>query len=115
MKVDSEILRIEKRIRGLNRVTSAINDLSIYGIFYGNYPELVKVLEHAKDHVKAELKQSKERLESVSTAEAVDGSKPDPEIIEAYLDKRIYEFYWGGLTNLKRCLKYRRLGWFTKV
>ena len=64
MKVDSEILRIEKRIRGLNRVTSAINDLSIYGIFYGNYPELVKVLEHAKDHVKAELKLSKERLES---------------------------------------------------
>ena len=35
-------------------MTSAINDLSIYGIFYGNYPELVKVLEHAKDHVKEE-------------------------------------------------------------
>ena len=69
IKTDSEILRIEKRIRGLNRVTSAINDLSIYGIFYGNYPELVKVLEHAKDHVKAELKKSKERLESVSTTE----------------------------------------------
>ena len=79
MKVDSEILRIEKWIRGLNRVTSAINDLSIYGIFYGNYPELVKVLEHAKDHVKAELKQSKERLESVSTAKAIDGSQPDNE------------------------------------
>ena len=79
MKVDSEILRIEKRIRGLNRVTSAINDLSIYGIFYGNYPELVKVLEHAKDHVKAELKQSKERLESVSTAKAIDVSQPDNE------------------------------------
>ena len=69
IKTDSEILRIEKRIRGLNRVTSAINDLSIYGIFYGNYPELVKVLEHAKDHVKEELKSSKERLESVSTAQ----------------------------------------------
>ena len=55
IQADSEILRIEKRIRGLNRVTSAINDLSIYGIFYGNYPELVKVLEHAKDHVKEEL------------------------------------------------------------
>ena len=61
---DSEILRIEKRVKGLNRVTAAINDLSIYGIFYGNYPELVKVLEHAKDHVKAELKLSKERLEN---------------------------------------------------
>ena len=97
IKTDSEILRIEKRIRGLNRVTSAINDLSIYGIFYGNYPELVKVLEHAKDHVKEELKSSKERLETVSTAEAVDGSKLDAEfsndtsetVVEAYLDKRI--------------------------
>ena len=93
IKTDSEILRIEKRIRGLNRVTSAINDLSIYGIFYGNYPELVKVLEHAKDHVKAELKQSKERLEIVSALDqspnTIDGSKPDPEVIEAYLDKRI--------------------------
>ena len=89
VKVDSEILRIEKRIRGLNRVTSAINDLSIYGIFYGNYPELVKVLEHAKDHVKEELKSSKERLETVSTAKAIDGSQPDNEVVEAYLEKRI--------------------------
>ena len=60
VQTDSEIL-IE-RIRGLNRITAAINDLSIYVVFYGNYPELVKVLEHAKDHVKAELNQ-KERLE----------------------------------------------------
>ena len=89
IKTDSEILRIEKRIRGLNTVAASINNLSIYGIFYGNYPELVKVLEHAKDHVKEELKSSKERLETVSTAEAVDGSKPDNEVIEAYLDKRI--------------------------
>ena len=86
---DSEILRLEKRQRGLQRVATAINDLTIYGIYQTNFPKLVEVLEHAKDHVKAELKQSKERLESVSTAEAVDGSKPDPEVIEAYLDKRI--------------------------
>ncbi len=89
MKVDSEILRIEKRIRGLNRVTSAINDLSIYGIFYGNYPELVKVLEHAKDHVKAELKQSKQRLETVSTNDPVDNALEAAETVNAYLDKRI--------------------------
>ena len=86
---DSEVLRIEKRIKGLNRVTAAINDLSIYGIFYGNYPELVKVLEHAKDHVKAELKASKERLETISTAKAIDGSEVDNEVIDAYLDKRL--------------------------
>ena len=89
IKADSETVRIEKRIRGLNRVTSAINDLSIYGIFYGNYPELVKVLEHAKDHVKAELKLSKERLETISTAKAIDGSEVDNEVIDAYLDKRL--------------------------
>ena len=96
-------MRIEKRIRGLNRVTSAINDLSIYGIFYGNYPELVKVLEHAKDLVKAELKQSKERLEIVSALDqspnTIDGSKPDPAVnhekhqgkedVHSHLDKRI--------------------------
>ena len=89
IKPDSEIIRIEKRIKGLNRVTAAINDLSIYGIFYGNYPELVKVLEHAKDHVKAELKLSKERLETISTAKAIDGSEVDNEVIDAYLDKRL--------------------------
>ena len=70
-------------------MTSAINDLSIYGIFYGNYPELVKVLEHAKDHVKAALKLSKERLETISTAKAIDGSEVDNEVIDAYLDKRL--------------------------
>ena len=75
IKTASEILRIEKRIRGLHRVTSARNDLSIYGIFYGNYPELVKVLEHAKDHVKAELKLSKERLETLSYPKETEAEK----------------------------------------
>ena len=84
MKVDSEILRIEKRIRGLNRVTSAINDLSIYGIFYGNYPELVKVLEHAKDHVKEELKQSKERLETLNYPQYDEGAEA---VIQEYMKK----------------------------
>ena len=85
---DSEILRIEKRIRGLNRVTSAINDLSIYGIFYGNYPELVKVLEHAKDHVKEELKLSKERLETLSYPKEEDNSAKEV-IIQQYMEKGI--------------------------
>ena len=90
IKTDSEILRIEKRIRGLNRVTSAINDLSIYGIFYGNYPELVKVLEHAKDHVKAELKKSKNMLEYINQDVKEEPQEtPHNEFTEAYLDKRI--------------------------
>ena len=90
MKVDSEILRIEKRIRGLNRVTSAINDLSIYGIFYGNYPELVKVLEHAKDHAKEELKKSKNMLEYINQDIKEEPQEaPRNEVAEADLDKRI--------------------------
>jgi hypothetical protein len=75
IKTDSEILRIEKRIRGLNTVAASINNLSIYGIFYGNYPELVKVLEHAKDHVKAELKLSKERLEDLNYPKETEAEK----------------------------------------
>ena len=91
IQADSEILRIEKRIRGLNRVTSAINDLSIYGIFYGNYPELVKVLEHAKDHVKEELKLSKERLEIVSALDQSPSTedKGAEAIIQQYMEKGI--------------------------
>ena len=81
---DSEILRIEKRIKGLNRVTAAINDLSIYGIFYGNYPELVKVLEHAKDHVKEELKASKDRLETLNYPQYDEGAEA---VIQEYMKK----------------------------
>ena len=77
IQADSEVLRIEKRIKGLNRVTAAINDLSIYGIFYGNYPELVKVLEHAKDHVKAEIRATKKRIIENSTI-AVEEVYTDP-------------------------------------
>ena len=83
---DSEVLRIEKRIRGLNRVTSAINDLSIYGIVYGNYPQLVSVLEHAKDHVKEELKLSKERLETLYYPKEDQG---DEAVIQEYIKKGI--------------------------
>ena len=71
-------------------MTSAINDLSIYGIFYGNYPELVKVLEHAKDHAKEELKKSKNMLEYINE-DVIEEPKEAPhnEVVEAYLDKRI--------------------------
>ena len=38
---DSEVLRLEKRQRGLQRVATAINDLTIYGIYPTNFPKLV--------------------------------------------------------------------------
>ncbi len=59
---DSEVLRLEKRQRGLQRVATAINDLTIYGIYPTNFPKLVSVLEHAKDHVKAEITSTKTRI-----------------------------------------------------
>ena len=70
-------------------MTAAINDLSIYGIFYGNYPELVKVLEHAKDHVKAELKLSKERLETLSYPKEDEDNGAKEVIIQQYMEKGI--------------------------
>ena len=59
---DSEILRLEKRQRGLQRVTTAINDLTIYGIYSTNFPKLVQVAEHCKDHFKAEIQATKKRI-----------------------------------------------------
>ena len=59
---DSEVTRLEKRQRGLQRVASAINDLTIYGIFSTNFPKLVQVAEHCKDHFKAEIQATKKRI-----------------------------------------------------
>ena len=59
---DSETLRLEKRQRGLQRVATAINDLTIYGIYSTNFPKLIQVLEHAKDHIKAEILATKKRM-----------------------------------------------------
>ena len=59
---DSEVARLEKRQRGLQRVASAINDLTIYGIYPTNFPKLINVAEHCKDHFKAEIKATKKRI-----------------------------------------------------
>ena len=59
---DNEVTRLEKRQRGLQRVISAINDLTIYGIYPTNFPKLVNALEHSKDHVKVEIQATKKRI-----------------------------------------------------
>ena len=59
---DNEVTRLEKRQKGLQRVTSAINDLNIYGIYPQNFPKLINVAEHCKDHFKAEIKATKKRI-----------------------------------------------------
>ena len=59
---DNEVTRLEKRQSGLQRVATAINDLTIYGIYPTNFPNLVDAAEHFKDHVKAELTATKKRI-----------------------------------------------------
>ena len=56
MTVDQKILRLEKRHKGLSRVTAAINDLYIYGVYESNYPALMEKLNDAKDACKEELR-----------------------------------------------------------
>ena len=56
MTVDQKIMRLEKRHKGLSRVTAAINDLYIYGVYESNYPALMEILNSAKDACKEELR-----------------------------------------------------------
>jgi len=95
IQADSEILRLEKRQRGLQRVATAINDLTIYGIYPTNFPRLVKAAEHFKDHLKAEISATKKRIIELG-GETVEEVYTDPlrnveqdKIIDAYTQKGI--------------------------
>ena len=59
---DGKLARLRKRYQGLSRVAAAINDLSIYGVFTSNYPNLTTVLEQAKDHCKQIIKETKAEI-----------------------------------------------------
>jgi len=62
LPTDSKIQRLKRRYQGLSRVAAAINDLSIYGVFTSNYPNLTTVLEQAKDHCKQIIKETKAEI-----------------------------------------------------
>ena len=62
LPIDSKIQRLKRRYQGLARVAAAINDLSIYGVFTSNYPNLTIVLEQAKDHCKEIIKETKKEI-----------------------------------------------------
>ena len=88
---DNEVTRLEKRQRGLQRVISAINDLTIYGIYPTNFPKLVKAAEHFKDHVKVEIQATKKRIielggttveEHFSSLEHVNNIDPLTEVVD---------------------------------
>jgi len=59
---DSKVQRLKKRYQGLSRVAASINDLSMYGVFTSNYPNLTTVLEQAKDHCKEIIKETKREI-----------------------------------------------------
>jgi len=95
IQADSEILRLEKRQRGLQRVATAINDLTIYGIYPTNFPRLVSAAEHFKDHVKAEILATKKRIIELGGSD-IEQVFTDPlrnveqdKIIDAYAKKGI--------------------------
>ena len=82
---DSEVARLEKRQRGLQRVASAINDLTIYGIYPTNFPKLVGALEHSKDHLKVELQATKKRIIELS-GETIEEVYTNPLVNEIKID-----------------------------
>ena len=62
LQYDNRLVRMRKRLQGLQRVAAAINDLYIYGVYPSNYPNLSTVLEQAKDHTKAIIKETKKEI-----------------------------------------------------
>ena len=79
---DSKIQRLKKRYQGLARVAAVINDLSIYGVFTSNYPNLTIVLEQAKDHCKQIIKETKKEIALIEDPQSnydlnVDETLPD--------------------------------------
>ena len=59
---DNRTQRLKRRYQGLARVTAAINDLYIYGVYPSNFPNLTTVLEQAKDHCKEIIKETKKEI-----------------------------------------------------
>ena len=67
--MDNKLTRLRRRYSGLSRVTTAINDLYIYGVYPGNFPKLVEKLEAAKDDVKSVIAETKEEIEKLEGKE----------------------------------------------
>jgi hypothetical protein len=76
--MDSKLARLKHRYQGLSRVAAAINDLYIYGIYPGNFPNLTARLEEAKDLVKAEITETKKEIASIEGFEPTDEQPTDP-------------------------------------
>jgi len=76
---DQKLLRLEKRHKGLARVTAAVNDLYIYGVYESNYPALMEVLNGAKDACKEELRDTHVEIVSLTKANEITKLTPSTE------------------------------------
>ena len=86
---DNKAQRLKRRYQGLSRVAAAINDLSIYGVFPSNYPNLTIVLEQAKDHCKQIIKETKHEIALIEDPKGLydllkDEVLPDADIKEEF-------------------------------
>jgi hypothetical protein len=84
---DSKIARLRRRYQGLSRISAAINDLYLYGIYPGNFPNLTAELEQAKDKVKEVIQETKKDIATIEGCEPVDDQPTDPfksELIDKY-------------------------------
>ena len=79
MSSEGKLLRLEKRHKGLARVTAAINDLYIYGVYESNYPALMDTLNEAKDACKEELRDTHVEIVSVTKANEITKLTPSTE------------------------------------
>ena len=79
MSNDGKLLRLEKRHKGLARVTASINDLYIYGVYESNYPALMETLNIAKDACKEELRDTHIEIVSVTKANEITKLTPSTE------------------------------------
>jgi hypothetical protein len=70
-KLDQKLLRLEKRHKGLSRVTASINDLYIYGVYESNFPALMEILNEAKDACKEELRDTHVEIVAANKANLV--------------------------------------------
>jgi len=81
---EQKLQRLEKRHKGLARVTAAVNDLYIYGVYESNYPALMEILNNAKDACKEELRDT--HIEIVSITKANEITKLTPSTEEQLMD-----------------------------
>ena len=82
MTIEQKILRLEKRHKGLSRVTAAINDLYIYGVYESNFGALMEILNEAKDACKEELRDTHIEIVAANKANLVTDTHPTETKIE---------------------------------